>query len=128
VVAAQFTAAEVVGVDLSPSMVERARETLPPELATRVVYEVGDASALPFADGAFDLVVLMNMIPFFEELARVTAPAGVALFAFSFGSETPIYVPPATLRERLGKVGFEDFEELSAGDGTALLAVRGDHR
>jgi len=123
VVAKRFLQAEVVGVDLSPAMVEEAQKVLPAELCGRVRFEVADASRLPFEDGAFDLVVLLNMIPFFGELARVTAPGRVAA-ASSFGPQTPIYVPPETLRKRLAPLGFGDFEELTAGEGIALLATR----
>jgi ubiquinone/menaquinone biosynthesis C-methylase UbiE len=124
VVARRFLGAEVIGVDLSPAMIERARALIPDELATRVRYEVADASALAFEDGSFDLVVLLNMIPFFEEVARIIAPGGKVLFASSFGPETPIYVPHDTLRERLGPLGFGDFREITAGAGDALLATR----
>jgi SAM-dependent methyltransferase len=124
VVARRFPAAEVVGVDLSPEMIQHANELLPDELAGQVRFQVGDATALPLEDGSFDLVVLMNMIPFFEELARVTAPGGHALFAFSFGAETPIYVPAETLRARLEPLGFGGFEEVAAGNGNALLATK----
>jgi SAM-dependent methyltransferase len=126
VVAKRFAEAQVTGVDLSPQMIETARDLLPAELAPRIHFEVADASALPFEDGAFDLVVLLNMFPFFEELARVVAPGGRAVFAYSFGSETPIYVPPETLKERLEPLGFRGFEELDAGAGTAFLATRNE--
>jgi SAM-dependent methyltransferase len=124
IVAKRFPEAEVVGVDLSPVMIERAQGLLSADLHGRVRFEVADASELQFEDGAFDLVTLLNMIPFFEELARVVAPGGRLVFAFSFGAETPIYVPPETLRERLEPLGFGDFEELSAGQGTGFLATR----
>ena len=124
VVAKRFADAEVVGVDLAPEMVEEAKRLLPAELAGRVSFEVADGASLPFPDGAFDLVVLQNMIPFFEELGRVTSPDGRAIFAFSRGAETPIWVPPEKLRARLGKVGFGDVEELAAGQGVAVLAAR----
>ena len=124
VVAKRFPGAEVVGVDLAPEMVEEAKRLLPPELGPRVSFEVADGSKLPFPDGTFDLVVLQNMIPFFEELGRITAPGGKAIFAFSRGAETPIWVPPEKLRLRLGAVGFGDVQELAAGAGVAVLAVR----
>jgi SAM-dependent methyltransferase len=73
-VAKRFPQAEVVGVDLAPAMVEEAGRLLPPDLAGRICFEVADAAALPFGDGEFDFVVLLNMIPFFDELARVTSP------------------------------------------------------
>jgi SAM-dependent methyltransferase len=125
VAADRFPAAEVVGVDLSPAMIEEARRLLPSNLAGRVRFEVADASSLPFEDGAFDLVVLLNMIPFFDELGRVAGPRASVAFAYFAGAETPIYTPPGTLRERLEPFGFDQFEEIAAGEGTALLARRG---
>ena len=80
---------------LAPEMVEEAKRLLPGELAGRVLLpQVADGASLPFGGRRFDLVVLQNMIPFFEELSRVTAPGGRAIFAFSRGAETPIWVPP----------------------------------
>jgi ubiquinone/menaquinone biosynthesis C-methylase UbiE len=125
-VAERFPGAEVVGVDLAPAMVEEARRVLPRELAGRVRFEVADASELPVEAGAFDLVVLLNMIPFFPELERVTAPGGAVLVASSSGAETPIWTPPETLRAGLEPLGFGRFEEVAAGTGTAFLARRND--
>ena len=122
--AERFPEAEVIGVDLAPVMIEQARGLLPPELEGRVRYEVADAAALPFADGEFDLVILLNMIPFFEELARVTAPGGALVFAAVSGSDTPIWTPPETLRARLEPHGFDQFADFAVGEGTALLARR----
>jgi SAM-dependent methyltransferase len=121
-VAARYPQAQVVGVDLAPAMVEEACRLLPPGLDSRVRFDVADAAELPFADAAFDLVVLLNMIPFFAELGRVTAPGGAVVLAFYSGASTPIYVSPATLRARLAAAGFGGFEEISAGEGTAFLA------
>jgi SAM-dependent methyltransferase len=122
VLAERYPEATVIGVDIAPGMVEQAKALLPPELRSRVRFEVADAASLPYADGSFDVVVLLNMIPFFPELARVTAPGGSVIFAFYSGSSTPIYVPPQTLRDRLGLHGFVGFGELAAGEGTAFLA------
>jgi len=125
VVAKLFPDAEVVGVDLSGPMIEEARRLLPSELAGRVRFEVADGAALPFPDDSFDLVLLLNAIPFFDELGRVSTRDGAAVFASSMGAETPIYVPPETLRERLSPLGFVEFEDVDAGEGTALIARRG---
>jgi ubiquinone/menaquinone biosynthesis C-methylase UbiE len=122
VIAHRFLEAEVVGVDLAPAMIDEARRKLTDDLRGRVRFEVADASRLPFDDESFDLVGLGNMIPFFDEVARVTAPGGAVVLAFSAGAETPIYVRPRILRAELGRRGFADFADVSAGAGTALLA------
>jgi ubiquinone/menaquinone biosynthesis C-methylase UbiE len=122
--AERYPEAAVVGIDLSPGMIEEARRQLQPGLAARVSFEVGDASALACPDGVFDLVVLSNMIPFYDELARVVAPGGTLVFSFSKGDETPIYVAPERLRRELGRRGFTEFAEFSAEPATALRARR----
>jgi SAM-dependent methyltransferase len=98
----------------------------PPELAERVRFEAADAARLPFEDDSFDLVLLANMIPFFDELDRVLAPGGYLLVSFSAGPETPIWVPPERLRRELGARGFTDFADFEGGGGTALLARKAD--
>jgi len=121
-IARRFPHTQVVGVDLAEGMLAEARRNTPAELAERVRFVSGDASALPFEDTSFALVAHANMIPFLDELERVLAPGGQALFAFSLGPGTPIYVTPERLREELGRRGFSEFAEFAAGKGTALLA------
>ena len=72
--ARSIAAPEVVGVDLSPAIVERAR-------ARGVDARVGDIQELPFAAGEFDLVVcnwVLYHLPELglTELARVLRPGG----------------------------------------------------
>lgn len=76
------TGAQVMALDLVPSLVEQARvwalrEALP------VTFEVGNAEMLPYADGAFDVVLSMFGVMFAarpeqvaSELARVTRKGG----------------------------------------------------
>ena len=125
-IARRFRGAEVVGADISEQMLSEAWRQLPDDLRDRVRFVRADASRLPFEDGEFDLVGLGNMIPFFDELDRVLVPGGWALFAFSSGPETPIYVPSERLRNELGSRGFTDFAEISAGSGTAFIARKPD--
>jgi SAM-dependent methyltransferase len=117
--AERFPEASVVGVDLAERMVEEARRQTE---SGRISYRQADAQRLPFEDASFDLVMLSNMIPFFDELARVVEPQGHVALAFSGGSGTPIYVPPDRLRAELSRRGFAEFAEVSAGRGTAFLA------
>jgi SAM-dependent methyltransferase len=125
VAARRFPGSDVVGVDLSERMLAEARADTPSELATRVRFEAADGARLPFDADAFDLVVLANMIPFFDELARVVAPGGWVVLSFSAGPETPIWVPPERLRDELGGRGFSEFADFDAAGGTALLARKG---
>jgi ubiquinone/menaquinone biosynthesis C-methylase UbiE len=128
VIAERWAEAEVVGVDLSEQMIEEARRSLPRELADRVSFAVADAASLPYPEQSFDLVVLANMLPFFDELERVTAQGGHVVFSFSRGRETPIYVPPERLERELAARGFGDLGRVAAGDGEALLARRLESR
>jgi ubiquinone/menaquinone biosynthesis C-methylase UbiE len=125
VIGRRFPQADIVGADLAERMLEHARERTPAELAGRIRFESADASALPYADDSFDLVTHANMIPFFDEVARVLAPGGQALFAYSSGPTTPIYVPNERLRAELERRGFTEFAEFDAARGTALLARKG---
>jgi len=119
-IAERFPGARVVGVDIAPEMVERARQKARDR--ANVTFEVGDASALPYDAASFDLVTVANMIPFFDELARVVRPGGTLALAFSLGPATPIYVPPDRIREELGARGFTEFAQIEAGRGSAFVA------
>jgi ubiquinone/menaquinone biosynthesis C-methylase UbiE len=126
VIARRWPQVEVLGVDFSERMVAEARAKTPAELRERLRFDAADARRLPVADDSFDLVGLNNMIPFFDELARVVAPGGHLIFSFSAGPETPIWVPPERLRQELGERGFAEFADFQAGGGTAFLARRAD--
>lgn len=115
--------AEITGADVSVGMVEEARRRA---TNARQRYDVADAARLPYADGVFELVALNNMIPFFDELARVTAPGGRVAIAFSRGPETPIWVPLERVRAELERRNFAHVTTFSNGLGQSLLAVKAD--
>jgi ubiquinone/menaquinone biosynthesis C-methylase UbiE len=110
--------AEVTGIDVSPGMIAEARRL------GRERYDLGDASALPYEDASFDLVTMNNMIPFFDELTRVTAPGGYLAIAYSMGPQTPIWVPLERVSAELRRRGFLHVADFEAGGGVALLARR----
>jgi SAM-dependent methyltransferase len=79
---AATTGAEVVGVDIAPALIEQAKERAA-ERGLDIDYRVGDAEALEFEDGSFDLVTSTCGVMFApdheavaHELARVTKPGG----------------------------------------------------
>jgi trans-aconitate methyltransferase len=119
-IARRFPEARIVGIDLSEPMIETARRKTPD--GARIEFRVGDASRVDEPAGSFQLVTAANMIPFFDELARLTAPRGWLIASFSVGADTPIYVAPERLRDELGRRGFAEFAEFAAGRSTALLA------
>lgn len=75
----------VTGYDVSPAMLDVARERAAAE-GIEVAWDQGDAAALPYADGSFDLVLCQQGLQYFpdkptalRELRRVLAPGGRAL-------------------------------------------------
>jgi len=54
--------ASVVGVDISPEMVQVAKEKASQREARNVEFRVGDGYDLPFEDGIFDRVLCVNVL------------------------------------------------------------------
>lgn len=126
---------DVTGVDIAVNWVERARDRAQAEgLAAR--FEQADAEALPFEDGAFDVVASLIGAMFAprpelvaQELLRVCTPGGtvamanwtpqgfvgqmfktVAKFIAPSGMPSPtLWGDEVTVRERLGK-GLSDLQ------------------
>ncbi len=83
----------MVAVDLSAEMLANAVDTAP-----RVR---GDAAALPFPDASFDGALLVNMLLFPDELARVLRPTGTLVWVNTLGDQTPIHLPAADVARAL---------------------------
>lgn len=76
--------ARVIGVDLTPQMVSRARALADERELTNVTFEVGDAEKLPMRPASFDLVTCRVALHHFAdperavaEMARVCKPDGL---------------------------------------------------
>jgi ubiquinone/menaquinone biosynthesis C-methylase UbiE len=98
------TAARVVGLDVSPAMLARARERVAP---FRVALVTGDAEALPCRDGSFDaaaghfvLVFLKRPAAAVAELHRVLRPGGRVVLTALSRPEATAYGP---VLEALGR-------------------------
>jgi demethylmenaquinone methyltransferase / 2-methoxy-6-polyprenyl-1,4-benzoquinol methylase len=96
---ARTDAAEVLGVDFTPEMLEVARRKLSskPEIKPKVAYREGDAQALDLPDAAFDVVSIAFGIRnvadparAIRELSRVLRPGG-RLVILEF--DTPRFPP-----------------------------------
>ncbi len=116
--AREFPQARVRGVDLAEEMIRAAIAKVGLDPEGRVAFKPGDASDLPFPEDSFDLVALLNMPPFFAEIARVLRPGGHAIVASSWGAQTPFYTRPGLLRWKFLQHGIEPVEIGEAGAGT----------
>ena len=131
---------EVEGVDLAEGAIQTARERTPP--GASATFRVGDAYALDATDGAFDAVLLLDMLEHVErpadvlaEAARVTRPGGAVVFhtfnqtplawalaIHGFKVVTPggpphihvydLFIPPRDLRQWAGDSGLDVREVL----------------
>lgn len=117
-VAREFPRAGVRGVDLSERMIARARQKVGLDPDGRIAFSVGDAAALAWQDDSFDLVTLLNMPPFFAEIARVLRPEGQVVVAASWGEQTPFYTGPDALARGFARHDVEQVAAGEAGPGT----------
>ena len=107
----------VTGVDPSTGMLDLARqasaERLPAGSSDRLRTEVGWADELPFADGAFDLVVssfVLQLVPnrgrALREIRRVLRPGGTFAWVAWQRADRP-YEPDRVANEVLDEAGFD---------------------
>lgn len=87
-ITARRIGAKVTGIDLTPELLERARENAAIAGFPDVVWKEGDAEALPFADGEFDVVISQYGHMFAprpdvaaREMLRVLKPGGRIAFS-----------------------------------------------
>jgi SAM-dependent methyltransferase len=112
---------ELTLADLSPGMVEAAREAV----GDRVAYVVADAQELPLADGSFDLAVANHMLYHvpdrpraLAELARVLRPGGRLVAATNGAGHL---AELARLSGTPGANGFRGFDRFGLENGPAQL-------
>lgn len=74
---------KVIGVDMTPEMIERARENARQDGITNVEFRLGDIEHLPVEDGSVDVIIsncVINLAPdkgrVFSEAFRVLKPGG----------------------------------------------------
>ncbi len=124
---------EVVGIDLSPEMLEKARERVDQERLNHVtgLHEM-DASDLQFPDGSFDTVVamfVMTVVPdpekVMRELARVVKPGGEVLLVNHFsqreGLRAWVERRMAPFADKIGWRSVFDLSRVEVCDDLALI-------
>lgn len=118
--------ARVVGVDISPEMLAIAAAKTA-AYGDAVSFLPGDAAALPFADGSFDLVTSITAMEFFskpgeclQEMYRVVKPGGRLIVA-TLGSLSP-WSWQRRLKTFFRRTVFRHAHFYSLGDIRALMA------
>jgi ubiquinone/menaquinone biosynthesis C-methylase UbiE len=84
------------GIDMTPAMLDRARQHAADTGVANVTWDRGDVMSLPYADGAFDIVVTRFSMHHFpdplgvlREMVRVCAPGGRVVVVDMYASEEP---------------------------------------
>src|SRR5262249_29630184 len=105
----------VVAVDISEAAIRRCRQT---HHVQGLSFQVGDAEALPFADGLFDRVINVESShcygsreKFLSEVHRVLTPGGLFMFADVFIPRLDP-VDMEQMRRLLEQAGFQVWSEL----------------
>jgi phosphatidylethanolamine/phosphatidyl-N-methylethanolamine N-methyltransferase len=124
---------EIVGIDLSPEMLEKARERVAEEALSHVtgLHEM-DAGDLRFPDASFDTVVamyVMTVVPdperVMRELARVTKPGGQVMLVNHFSQREGVrgWVERrmAPFADRIGWRSVFDVERVTVCDDLELV-------
>lgn len=119
-VAERYPSAQVTGIDVAPAMIDVAR---PKATGPRVQFLVADVTTIDPGDG-YDLVVLLNMPPFFGQVARLLRPGGHLISVASRGPATPFFVAASALRRGFERQGLETVAAAAAEPGTYYLARR----
>ncbi len=128
---------EIVGIDLSPEMLDKARERVAIDRLTNVtgLHEM-DAADLKFPDGSFDTVVamyVMTVVPdpekVMRELSRVCRPGGEVLIVNHFSAEDGmrgwVERRMAPFADKLGWRPVFDVDRVLVCDDLQLLEKRG---
>lgn len=115
--AREFPAARVRGVDPSAALVDEASSRVGLDPEGRVAFKVGRPSSLPYPDDFFDLVAQLDGRPAPAELTRVLRPGGHLVLARTRRRRLAPDLRSSLLRRRLARRGVEVLREEQAGDG-----------
>ena len=113
--------ADVLGIDIAEGMIDVAKEKAAGR--PRVRFEAADVAEMERGEG-YDLVIMLNMPPFFTPVAALLRPGGHVAHIASRGATTPFYTPPDKLRAGFERRGLETVAAGAAGPGTYYLARR----
>jgi ubiquinone/menaquinone biosynthesis C-methylase UbiE len=84
------------GIDMTPAMLDRAQRLAAEKAIANVTWDRGDVGSLPYADGAFNIVVtrfsmhhFLDPVGVLREMVRVCAPGGRVVVIDMYASDDP---------------------------------------
>jgi SAM-dependent methyltransferase len=122
VMADRYPSAAVTGIDLSEGMIAEA-DGKAARRRSNARFEVADIATFRPVE-PFDLVLMMNMPPFFEQVAELVAPGGYVVSIASRGPRTPFYTPSSTLARGFARRGLRTVAADTSGGATYHIAQR----
>jgi SAM-dependent methyltransferase len=120
-IASRYPSAEVIGIDLAEAMIARAKEKGAAS-GGNARFEVADIA--DYGGEPFDLVLMLNMPPFFEPVAHLTAPGGYVVSIASRGPTTPFFTSAETLERGFRRRGLRTVAAGSFENATYHVAQR----
>jgi arsenite methyltransferase len=117
----------VVGVDITPRMIQRAQERAERHGVTeRIDFRAADMHALPFADSRFDAAIAESVLTFsadktevVNELLRVVKPGGMIAFTEAIW----VQPPPAGKADFMARAGGMPHGILTHEEWQAIMAA-----
>ncbi|MFP6871703.1 MAG: methyltransferase domain-containing protein [Nitrospinota bacterium] len=124
----------IMGIDISPKMLEKASEKVTEHRLTNIQLEVMDAQNMSFPDNSFDCVTACYVVSaapdplkVVSEIRRVCKPGGRIVFINHFKSHNPILAAFETMLNGVcKKFGWEatlDLDALLGASNMTLLAT-----
>ena len=96
------------GIDMTPAMLDRARQHAAEKGVTNVSWDQGDVGSLPYADGTFNIVVtrfsmhhFLDPVSVLREMVRVCAPGGRVVVVDMYASDNPAKAAEWNREEKL---------------------------
>ncbi|WP_224450606.1 arsenite methyltransferase [Haloprofundus salilacus] len=125
----------VIGVDMTPEMVEKARDNVEKNDATNVAFRLGEIEHLPLADGKVDVIIsncVVNLSPdkqqVFHEAYRVLRPGGrLAISDVVLTAELPndVHADPESVASCVaGASPITEIEEMLSNAGFERIRIQ----
>lgn len=123
IAAQHFPDARIIGIDQSVSMIDLAKSKIEINDPYHIEFEVGNVMKMKYPNETFDLVITSNAPIYLKELSRVLKSEGVAMIAFSFGSQIFDDLK-SQIQSLLKEEGLQLAEITNVNQGVVIVAIK----